>query len=60
MSDKLISPKVGCATQTCDIPEPCYLDLLVKDTSKDKVILEWRGEDVISPEIVIDEGEGFR
>ncbi|MEX5998812.1 hypothetical protein [Providencia hangzhouensis] len=58
MSDKLISPKVGCATQTCDIPEPCYLDLLVKDTSKDKVILEWRGEDVISPEIVIDEGEG--
>ncbi len=56
MSDKLISPKVGCATQTCDIPEPCYLDVIVKDTSKNKMILEWKGEHVISPETVIDEG----
>lgn len=58
MNSKLISPMVGCATQTCSLPEPCYLDLVIKDTSKEKVILEWRGEHVISPETVIDEGNG--
>lgn len=58
MSNKLISPRVACPTQTCDLPDPCYLDVTIENKAKKKTVLEWKGEHVIPPTTVIDEGKG--
>ncbi|QEZ91106.1 hypothetical protein [Proteus sp. CD3] len=57
MGNKFIFPMVGNATQTCFIPEPCFLDLTVKNNKNGDVFLAWKGECSTLPVTIVDDGD---